>query len=291
MGKAFGAAGDRAVTRPVMLESIFSIRDDAFRAYMSLPDLTNVPVFSLHRLSEQMEQSKEPVVTYAAGWAAFEEATLIDGTVPYFRRAVALERAKTIWARAEEGLHELYLEHKDSDKQITARDYALGLTLRAQFAQSSIPAAEMAILRLSGKDEYRDFMAASMRIARMSFLSFGNRLRPRHPSKTKVNGERLRATKAGVRNEVLSLLLLQEVDTTDEIVLPSSVREDHNIDPAHRNDLQVLTFGTESASSTRVQVTSNGTKILKDDMLTIHTSEFKTYGEGILTPPDAISSS
>jgi hypothetical protein len=228
------------------LERVYKFTDETFRDYMYLGDADAVPWNHLLELSARMADHDHPLVRSAAGWAAAEIAIKRSGpteSVPIAVREAALSLADTIWKPLPRAFDELQ-SRTDGEK---AREKLFSARLRLQMAQACLPSFNLVAHMLSDspvslKQEHR-LVGKTKR----QLFALGRRV---------MLDWRYAMTVAGVRNEIMGALLLQDDPRERVIVVPTPLRVDHSQRPSMRSDL-ITVATSQPHTRTRIQISTD----------------------------------
>jgi hypothetical protein len=220
-----------------LLEQRFGFSDLAFETYMAKGSIKDTSPSRLGKLAEEMAAHEHPVVQYAAGWA-YAERGLYRHLPKHTRsnespdlRLQAFSKSDALWRGVIPGLRAL--RNNTSDAAFGADLW--GLEIRARQARSHLPTMRL-VARLRGGetvpaahiergllDTRRDTTAVARAV-----LRFGREERQYH------------ITRAGLRNELVTGLLLQRMQPLTHFVIAASMRQDNHRLRGLRADLMAV---------------------------------------------------
>ncbi|HWY78827.1 MAG TPA: hypothetical protein VNW29_00555 [Candidatus Sulfotelmatobacter sp.] len=246
---------DRQQTdQPSSLERAFGFVDPLFREYISMKSTKYASSRVLTILSSEMSHHTHPLVRYASGWVSAEAGMLRvrqrdrdrERSYSLPGRLSAIEAAKNIWQEVKDDFQEAQQAASSSD---TKADY-LGFQLRAEQALAYIPSMRLAATLFSGREVPEEIRDILLRETRKNLTALGKNL-----TDLKGHGKKFLDVRSGVRNEILSGLLLQEEQSPRYVILPASLRQDNNSMGYLRSDLVAVSLESPYPKKL-IQVTS-----------------------------------
>jgi len=215
--------------RPHTLEQVFDFEDVSFRRYMEQPRHPE----KLHELIPLLAESDHPVVLVAAGSAAVESALHPKTARPLSPQSSSRERmrllnsAETYWSRALAQFSSYFQEQND----IELKDQFKFMSSQTMHKLAYIPMMKVAASLYANCPMPLAKMAAMQQKTTAKLLQVAEDTL--NMSEQKVTS---RADRTGLLGELACGMIGMVDDPAKYILLPSSLRQDHDIRPMYRAD-------------------------------------------------------
>lgn len=236
------------------LERAFGFEELSFREYIEGRSTHKLSARRLTALAREMDVDVHPLVMYGAGWAAAEAAChrRMDSSSTgrqdaYEDRINALHFAEACWMNAR-GQFSAAEQHASTS--VNSVDYRAFAT-RTSFALASLPLLDViadwrTVEQVTGCGAYEAADEVSSNIAELAL----DVLTQRTPTIEH------KWAQSGICNELLGCLLLQSATVGEGVVIPASLRQDHNRVVGLRSDL-VKVSAKDNHRKTLVQVSGH----------------------------------
>lgn len=225
---------------------MLGFEDVTFRTYFTRGGHAD----ALESLSHRMADSENPVVQYAAGWAAADAALSRPHRMstqephPIDRRTSNLATAGRLWETALPRLGDARLSMTDPRQSATL----FGYQLRTQFALDALPLMHIAAAYRVGQP-----VAAAVLEGAIAFAKYKEAASGRTVLSNQQPVGPLRKTAHYFRNVLTTALLLQQDSQAPFIVLPASIRHGEGGPAVNRTDLvAVHTSDTHAQTAVRL---------------------------------------
>ncbi len=230
---------------PTTLEEIFGFEDFAFRQYMRAVSTRALPPQQLEYLAANMLDNEHPIVRSAAGCALAEAALYRHNEiacVPLETRLRNLGLAGMIWS-------EVTMDFKKMEEEYPLKESndIFGFWMRSLFARAMLPSLRLAATWISGEAVDAGTTITIIDQTQDRVLALGSTLAWSPPYHCEYTW-----TRNGLCSELTTTALLQKAGC---LVIPGSIRQDHNQKSSVRSDLVVLS-SDEGHPRTRVQVSA-----------------------------------
>ena len=274
---------DLAVPEFSTHEQRYGFEHPPYRKYMSYKVTDGVSPSHLLGLSAAMarDAAVHPLVESAAGWSAVSAALhrslhsdRPDHRISPNERSTALYAAEGLWTRARDRLRELRLTTVHFSPDLAAN--LLGHEIRVSQGLAYLPDLHLAADVFGGAQVSDGDIAKRNACYKNEFAL----LLARNVMDISGRHQEFIDTKLGMYGEILAGVIPLMDPERRILMLPTTVQQDHNLDPHRRADLRAVSMTEPGHPSGLVQVTS-----LREEPENRYRMNIRTHG-GELTLDD-----